>query len=179
MEDDKERASASAPPPPSYEEAAFRMFGLVCNKCVTLIISSVLTSQLQLNATASQPGHIHSLRVLGTERTRDSFLKLATANTFTGMTIADIINDVQHTADRLQRLDIFDSVNVILDTSRDPFAAQDAFDVIFSVKEKSRFFLKTGTEIGNGEGNMVSSNSCDASTSITKKLTRVICRMAL
>ncbi|KAI8583168.1 hypothetical protein K450DRAFT_224520 [Umbelopsis ramanniana AG] len=135
MEDDKERASASAPPPPSYEEAAFRMFGL-------------------LNATASQPGHVHSLRVLGTERTRDSFLKLATSNTFTGMTIADIINDVQHTADRLQRLDIFDSVNVILDTSRDPFAAKDAFDVIFSVKEKSRFFLKTGTEIGNGEGNM-------------------------
>lgn len=117
--------------------------------------------------------------MLGTERTRDSFLKLATANTFTGMTIADIINDVQHTADRLQRLDIFDSVNVILDTSRDPFAAKDAFDVIFSVKEKSRFFLKTGTEIGNGEGNMVNSNSCDASTSITMKLTRVICRMAL
>jgi hypothetical protein len=29
MEGDKEHASTGAPPPPSYEEAAFRMFGLV------------------------------------------------------------------------------------------------------------------------------------------------------
>ncbi|GAB5587348.1 hypothetical protein Unana1_02248 [Umbelopsis nana] len=135
MEDDKGRASTGAPPPPSYEEATYRMFGL-------------------LNATAGQPAHIHSLRVLGTERTRESFLRLATASSFTGMTVADIINNVQKTADQLQRLDIFDSVNVILDTSKDPFAAKDALDVIFQVKEKSRFFLKTGTEIGNGEGNM-------------------------
>jgi hypothetical protein len=120
-------------------------------------------TQLQLNATASQPAHVHSLRVLGTERTRNSFLKLATNNTFSGMTVADIINDVQQTADKLQRLDIFDSVNVILDTSKDPFAAKDAIDVIFSVKEKSRFFLKTGTEIGNGEGNMVSLHNCKPS----------------
>jgi outer membrane protein insertion porin family len=116
-----------------------------------------------LNATASQPAHLHSLRVLGTERTRESFLKLATSSTFAGMTVADVINNVQETAEKLQRLDIFDSVNVILDTSRDPFAARDALDCVLQVKEKSRFFLKTGTEIGNGEGNMVSlASSCSS-----------------
>ncbi|CAM0135127.1 unnamed protein product [Umbelopsis sp. WA50703] len=135
MEDAKAQNAANVPAPPSYEEAALRMFGL-------------------LNATASQPAHLHSLRVLGTERTRESFLKLATSSTFAGMTVADVINNVQETAEKLQRLDIFDSVNVILDTSRDPFAARDALDCVLQVKEKSRFFLKTGTEIGNGEGNM-------------------------
>lgn len=156
MEDDKGRASTGAPPPPSYEEATYRMFGLVGFYNHLLAADSPIDHcLLQLNATAGQPAHIHSLRVLGTERTRESFLRLATASSFTGMTVADIINNVQKTADQLQRLDIFDSVNVILDTSKDPFAAKDALDVIFQVKEKSRFFLKTGTEIGNGEGNMV------------------------
>jgi len=55
----------------------------------------------------------------------------------------------------LNRLDIFKHVDVLLDKSCDPFAHPEAIDVILSVEEKSRFWIKTGTPIGNDAGSAV------------------------
>lgn len=70
-----------------------------------------------------------------------------------------MVNQSQEIAEKLIRLDIFDDVQVLLDraSDSDPLAATDSINVVYQVKEKSRFFIKTGTEIGNNEGNMVSS----------------------
>lgn len=48
-------------------------------------------------------------------------------------------------------------MSVLLDNASDsdPLAALDSINVVYHVKEKSRLFIKTGTEIGNNEGNMV------------------------
>ncbi|RIB07179.1 hypothetical protein C2G38_2046223 [Gigaspora rosea] len=59
-----------------------------------------------------------------------------------------IIDEVRVAADKLRRLDIFQYVDMFLDSSNDP----RALDVILSVEEKSRFWIKTGTEIGNDAG---------------------------
>lgn len=71
--------------------------------------------------------------------------------------MADVINKSQDVAENLLRLDIFDHVQILLDnaTDSDPLAAPDSINVVYQVKEKSRVFIKTGTEIGNNEGNMV------------------------
>lgn len=71
--------------------------------------------------------------------------------------MADVINCSQDVAENLMRLDIFDNVNILLDnaTDSDPLAAAGSINVVYQVKEKSRVFIKTGTEIGNNEGNMV------------------------
>lgn len=68
-----------------------------------------------------------------------------------------MINNSQEVAEKLQRFDIFDNVSVLLDSAADtdPLAARDSVNVVYQVKEKSRVFIKTGTEIGNNEGNMV------------------------
>lgn len=84
-------------------------------------------------------------------------MEKATKNVLEAKTYADVINTSQDIAEKLQRLDIFDSVQVLLDNASDsdPLAAPDSINVVYQVKEKSRVFIKTGTEIGNNEGNMV------------------------
>lgn len=84
-------------------------------------------------------------------------METATSPVLNSSTIADVVNEAQNVAERLQRLDIFDGVQVLLDraSDTDPLAAPDSINVVYQVKEKSRLFIKTGTEIGNNEGNMV------------------------
>jgi outer membrane protein insertion porin family len=70
-------------------------------------------------------------------------------------TLGSIIDEVRITADKLNRLDIFKHIDVFLDNSSDPLTQPGAIDVILSAEEKSRFWIKTGTEIGNDAGSAV------------------------
>ena len=101
--------------------------------------------------------HVNAVTVLGVKNTRPSFLQTATHTIQSSKNVADVINNAQQVAENLTRLDIFDHVQILLDNARDsdPFAAPDSINVVYQVKEKSRLFIKTGTEIGNNEGNMV------------------------
>lgn len=84
-------------------------------------------------------------------------MEKATKDILEANTYADVINSAQQVAEKLQRFDIFDGVQILLDnaTDSDPLAAPESINVVYQVKEKSRVFIKTGTEIGNNEGNMV------------------------
>jgi outer membrane protein insertion porin family len=55
----------------------------------------------------------------------------------------------------LQETDVFKSVEASLERSRDLMAQDIDVDVVFKTREKSRFYLKTATEVGNGEGSAV------------------------
>lgn len=105
------------------------------------------------------------MTILGTKQTRPGFLQKATSQVLSSKTYADVINSSQQVAEKLQRFDIFEDVRVLLDNASDsdPLAARDSINVVYQVKEKSRVFIKTGTEIGNNEGNMVIivNNECD------------------
>ncbi|KAF0515526.1 surface antigen-domain-containing protein [Gigaspora margarita] len=94
------------------------------------------------------PFYIHSFRINGTKRTRQALLESVIYDALQARTLGTVIDEVRVAADKLRRLDIFQYVDVFLDSSNDP----RALDVILSVEEKSRFWIKTGTEIGNDAG---------------------------
>lgn len=110
-----------------------------------------------MEQSAGSKTHVNAITILGTKQTRPGFLEKATKNILEAKTYADVINNAQEVADKLQRFDIFDGVQILLDNASDsdPLAAPDSVNVVYQVKEKSRIFIKTGTEIGNNEGNMV------------------------
>ncbi|KAG2191701.1 hypothetical protein INT47_011362, partial [Mucor saturninus] len=109
-----------------------------------------------LEESAGSKAHINAVTILGTKSTRPSFLQTATNKILEAKNVADVINKSQDVAETLMRLDIFDHVHILLDnaTDSDPLAAPGSINVVYQVKEKSRVFIKTGTEIGNNEGNM-------------------------
>ncbi|KAL9547714.1 hypothetical protein MBANPS3_006037 [Mucor bainieri] len=109
-----------------------------------------------LEQSAGTKTHVNAITILGTKQTRPGFLEKATKDVLEANTYADVINSAQQVAEKLQRFDIFDGVQILLDnaTDSDPLAAPESINVVYQVKEKSRVFIKTGTEIGNNEGNM-------------------------
>ncbi|OAD02637.1 hypothetical protein MUCCIDRAFT_153430 [Mucor lusitanicus CBS 277.49] len=110
----------------------------------------------KLEQSAGSKTHVNAITILGTKQTRPGFLEKATKDVLEANTYADVINSAQQVAEKLQRFDIFDGVQILLDnaTDSDPLAAPESINVVYQVKEKSRVFIKTGTEIGNNEGNM-------------------------
>ncbi|KAG1618747.1 hypothetical protein G6F46_003683 [Rhizopus delemar] len=109
-----------------------------------------------LAQSAGSKAHVNAVTILGAKVTLPSFLEYATRKPLQAKTVADVINFSQDTAERLSQLDIFDNVQVLLENAsdNDPLAAPDSINVVYKVKEKSRLFIKTGTEVGNNEGNM-------------------------
>ncbi|KAI9276310.1 surface antigen-domain-containing protein [Sporodiniella umbellata] len=105
---------------------------------------------------AKSRAHVNAITILGAKATRPSYLEYATRQPLSAKTVADVINFSQETAERLAGLDIFDEVQVLLENASDHdiLAEPDSINVVYQVKEKSRLFIKTGTEIGNNEGNM-------------------------
>lgn len=100
---------------------------------------------------------MNAVTILGAKVTRPAFLSSATKKLLEAKTVAEVINSSQDTAQQLSQLDIFDHVQVLLENAsdNDPLAVPDSVNIVYKVKEKSRVFIKTGTEIGNNEGNMV------------------------
>ncbi|CAG8677544.1 14398_t:CDS:10, partial [Funneliformis caledonium] len=102
--------------------------------------------------TKDSPFYIHSFQIHGTKKTRRSLFESVFHPALHARTLGSVIDEVRISADKLNRLDIFKYVDVLLDNNNDPFAQPGAIDVILSVEEKSRFWIKTGTEIGNDAG---------------------------
>jgi outer membrane protein insertion porin family len=101
------------------------------------------------------PYYIHSFQIHGAKKTRRSLFESVIYPALQVRTLGSVIDEVHITADKLNRLDIFKHIDVLLDKSNDQFAQPEAIDVILSVEEKSRFWIKTGTEIGNDAGSAV------------------------
>ncbi|CAB4378074.1 unnamed protein product [Rhizophagus irregularis] len=116
-----------------YEEAAIKLNNLVFD-------------------TKDCPFYVHSFRIHGTQKTRQSLFESVVYSALQARTLGSIIDEVHLAADKLNRLDIFKHIDVFLDKSSDPLAQPGAIDVILSTEEKSRFWIKTGTEIGNDAG---------------------------
>jgi outer membrane protein insertion porin family len=107
------------------------------------------------------------VRVEGAHSTRKSFLgsliepffpasKASPAPDNPEQTLESVLHTARGIAHRLHDTDIFKSVEVGLEKSRDFLAHEDAIDIVFKTREKGKFYLKTATEIGNGEGTAVS-----------------------
>ncbi|KAG6920102.1 hypothetical protein DXG01_010170 [Tephrocybe rancida] len=104
--------------------------------------------------------NIVSVRVEGAKNTRSSFLGFLINSQLPSLPSNDApsnLESVLHTSRRishlLQKTDMFHSVQTTIDRSRDASASPSEVDVVFKVREKSRVYLNTSTELGNNEGN--------------------------
>lgn len=103
---------------------------------------------------------ISSVQVHGAKNTRRSFLDplfepLVDGSKAASYTLAEMLDQVSETVGKLQKFDIFhDQIQVHLSrpSQVDPSSSPTDLDVALGVREKSRVFLKTGTDLGNAEG---------------------------
>jgi outer membrane protein insertion porin family len=110
--------------------------------------------QVTENADASM--RISAIRFLGATATRPSFLARICAPYLASdepTTLAGVLAQTRSLTDKLARFDLFSNVSASLEKSPSYFASDDDVDLVISVAEKSRFFLRTATDVGNGEGN--------------------------
>ncbi|KAJ1550865.1 hypothetical protein HK096_004555, partial [Nowakowskiella sp. JEL0078] len=115
-------------------------------------VNTIVSSQ-------NNPAHVYSIKIIGSNHTKPSvynsvFTKVASASTF-----GEIIYESRLACDHLARLGIYKSITLSLDAPalKDNLNRLHEVDVIVSVEERPRLYAKTGTEIGNNEGNMVAS----------------------
>lgn len=101
------------------------------------------------------PVNISSIRVIGAHNVRQSFLKkILFPSDYKNetSTLASSLISIQERASQLEKFGIFESISITIDQASSPLASKDDIDVIFHVKEKSRLWARTGTDVGNGEG---------------------------
>ncbi|KAI9820198.1 MAG: hypothetical protein M1827_005820 [Pycnora praestabilis] len=103
---------------------------------------------------------ISSIRVLGASHTRKGFLErifgpLLSVNQDRPYTLAEALNEVSISSNKLHRFDIFNPpISLFIDRPSPSEASSTPNDIAIylSVREKSRLLLKTGTDLGNAEG---------------------------
>ncbi|KAH8649092.1 mitochondrial outer membrane protein [Xylariales sp. PMI_506] len=108
----------------------------------------------------SLPVTLSSIQIHGAKNTRKSFLDplfqpLVDESKTANYTLSEMLAQLSESVAKLQRFDIVhDDINVHLSqpSQTDPSTSPTDFDVALGIREKSRFFLKTGTDLGNTEG---------------------------
>jgi len=113
-----------------------------------------------IDQNSTLPTTVSAVTILGAPNTRHSFLRrivnpLLSANRDRPYTQSELIHETANVAEKLRKFGIFhDPVSVYLDkpAKTDPTTAPTDVAVYYSVKEKSRVFAKTGTDLGNAEG---------------------------
>ncbi|KAI5782623.1 surface antigen-domain-containing protein [Geopyxis carbonaria] len=111
-----------------------------------------------IDENSTLPVTISDIRVHGLKNTRHGFLERIVAPALTknkqdNYTLKSAMEELQKTTDKLHRLGIFSpTINMYLDELSSSSNDRKALSALITVSEKSRFTLKTGTEIGNHEG---------------------------
>ncbi|KAI0430551.1 outer membrane protein, OMP85 family [Xylaria sp. FL1042] len=106
------------------------------------------------------PVTLSSIHIHGAKNTRRSFLDplfqpLVEDNRNANYTLSDLLNEIGGAVSKLQKFDIFHPdivVHLSQPSHLDPSTSPTDLDVSLRVREKSRFMLKTGTDLGNTEG---------------------------
>ncbi|KAJ7138464.1 surface antigen-domain-containing protein [Mycena crocata] len=118
--------------------------------------SAVLHLSEVINSNLATPSQISSVRVEGAPHTRPSFLKFLIDPLIPPPSAENDLQTALHTARRItdvfNRSDIFRTVDVKLERATAPLASVHDVDLVFTTKEKGRFFVKSSTEVGNNEG---------------------------
>ncbi|KAI1291349.1 outer membrane protein, OMP85 family [Xylaria venustula] len=106
------------------------------------------------------PVTLSSIQIHGAKNTRKDFLHplfqpLVEDSRNATYTLSELLNEVGGAVSKLQKFDIFHP-DIVVHLSQpphlDPSTSPTDLDVSLRVREKSRFMLKTGTDLGNTEG---------------------------
>lgn len=117
----------------------------------------------KINSNLNAPSRLASVRVEGAANTRSSFLgwliapHLANAPDAEHVTLGNALHTSRGITRTLIETDIFATVEPRIEASRDVFAKDGDVDLVLRTRERGRFFVKGGTEVGSGEGSAVSS----------------------
>ncbi|KIJ61488.1 hypothetical protein HYDPIDRAFT_169719 [Hydnomerulius pinastri MD-312] len=123
-----------------------------------------------VNDNLHTPLRIASVRVNGATHTSQSFLAwllhphLApfTPSPSSPPTLSTVLHTTRAISHTLSATELFRTLTARIE--RTDLGKHDEVDVVFDVKERGRFFLKSSTEVGNGEG----------SASLTARLTNIL-----
>lgn len=103
-----------------------------------------------------QHARINAVRVDGAKNTRRSFLESIVyphLSQHPHSSFESVLRATRDIGHYLVQSDIFQVVHARLEPSADTTTKPGDVDVIFTTRERPRFFLKTSTEVGNSEGN--------------------------
>lgn len=114
---------------------------------------------------------LNAIRVVGAKATRPSFLASilaphlpslppasylsASSHSTSTQTLRSLLNTTREVSGLLSAFDIFSEIDAGLEKSPSVLAEDEDVDIVLRVKEASRYFLRTATDIGDGEGNAV------------------------
>jgi len=108
-----------------------------------------------LNEAKDSPFRVNSCKVNGTKYTKKSLIEKQLSFLFQAKTLKEILEETDSICGKLNRLGIFKDLNVNLDVPQSKILDnENEIDIIINLKEKPRFWAKTGTEVGNNEGNL-------------------------
>lgn len=91
--------------------------------------------------------------MIGTTKTRHSFLNSITSNAFQAETTEEVINQVKKMASQLQNHDVFEEIKIYLDTNHQQ---PDTVDITLRLKEKEKGIFHTKVNVGDNQAELVS-----------------------
>ncbi|GAA6064252.1 hypothetical protein JCM10212_006401 [Sporobolomyces blumeae] len=127
-----------------------------------------------INDNLDAPLRLNSIRFLGATSTRPSFLSRIVAPYLAPLpnpsflsqsfpappppsqqTLRSLLRTTREVTETLEKFDMFrpGSIEPTLVKSDSVLAHPDEVDLVFNVKEQSKYFLRTATDVGDGEGN--------------------------
>ncbi len=101
------------------------------------------------------PVKIQNIHIDGASRTQPSLITSQLEDLFNAKTFNELIDQAYNAKLRLQRLGVFNGIEVFIDVCRQESSSPEALDVYFIVNESKWLTANAGTNVGNNEGNMV------------------------
>lgn len=120
------------------------------------------------------PLRLNAIRIVGANSTRASFLSSLIAPYLPTLppasylsssphpdpaptqTLRSLLSTTRDVSGLFAKFDIFKEIDASLEASPSVLAEAEDVDIVLRVKEASKYFLRTATDIGDGEGSAVS-----------------------
>ncbi|KAK2187041.1 hypothetical protein NP493_180g07002 [Ridgeia piscesae] len=101
------------------------------------------------------PVKVEHVHVDGVTRTQNDILKTHIKDIFTADNFEDMVKKAHVARNKLDKLGLFKSIEIFIDTSKGSTARTDGYDITFLVKEHRRVTGGISTLIGTNEGSML------------------------
>lgn len=110
------------------------------------------TSRLNLDRVKAR---VDKVKIEGLGRTKDDILTDKVQDLFKATDFQEVIVGAHKVRSKLETLECFSKVGILIDTSDGPDATPDGLEVVFQVKELKRIAGSVKTLMGNNEGSLV------------------------
>lgn len=140
------------------------------------------SSSPQVNDNLDAPLRLNAIRILGAHSTRPAFLSRIFAPYLSPLpppsflsssfdsaassaskaappsqqTLRSLLKATRQLTETLESFDIYRGIDATLERSDSAFAEREDVDIVLRVKEAPKYFLRTATDVGDGEGTAVS-----------------------